>query len=78
MTVLCNRLARQLRGYRRLHALTQCELATEVGGITGRTISRYECGASFPDPDVVWRLANLGAIDVAEVYAPDRRRRGAA
>lgn len=76
--VLGARLGRQLRGYRNVHQLTQGEVAQLVGCITARTVSRYERGDSLPDLPTLHRLVNACDLDALGLFAPVRRRRGAA
>jgi len=76
--MLGRRLGHQLRGYRNHHQLTQAELATLVGSITRRTISHYERAESLPDLPTLWRLVSACDLDAGALFAPVRRRRGAA
>ena len=63
-----------LRRYRRHAKLSQAGLAERVGGLTARSISRYERGESWPDDGTLRRLMIACSLDPEELFAPSGRR----
>lgn len=63
-----------LRELRREKNLTQEQLA-EMLGVTNRSISRWENGASMPDFDLVMELADYFDVSLEEFLDGERRER---
>lgn len=64
-----------LKELRSKKSVTQAELA-EMLGVSNRSVSRWENGATMPDFDLLIELAKYYEVEVGEILDGERRERG--
>ena len=55
---------------RKQHALTQEELAEELG-VSRQAVSHWECGEAIPDVEVLLNMSKLYGVSVNQILEPD-------
>lgn len=65
---LRERLAKNLTEYRRLHELTQAELAEKLS-YSDKSVSKWERGEGLPDVYVLYRLAELYGVTTDDLLS---------
>lgn len=66
------KMGRFLAELRRERGMTQEELGERLG-VTGKTISRWECGTYMPDLNMLEAMSKLFSASVDEIIAGERR-----
>lgn len=66
-------IGENIKALRRKSAKTQEELATSIG-VTAQAVSRWEAGGSYPDMELIPRIANYFGVSIDELFGYQNSR----